>query len=92
MEALERAAKILGGWPRVSAVTGASQSAPFMWRKRQRVPPEYCAPLEQATERQVMRWELRPEDWHRIWPELRAVEGAPAVPAEASTEGAGDAQ
>lgn len=53
-----------------------------MWRKRQRVPSEYCALIEQATGRRVMRWELRPFDWHRIWPELIGAEGAPPVPAE----------
>ena len=30
----------------------------------------------------VRRWDLRPDDWHRIWPELVGVDGAPTVPAE----------
>lgn len=29
----------------------------------------------------VRRWDLRPDDWHRIWPELIGTEGAPPVPA-----------
>ncbi|MDB5975187.1 MAG: hypothetical protein JWR07_1947 [Nevskia sp.] len=28
-----------------------------------------------------MRWDLRPNDWYLIWPELIGVEGAPSVPA-----------
>jgi hypothetical protein len=24
-------------------------------------------------------WDLRPDDWHRIWPELVGAEGAPGV-------------
>jgi len=24
-------------------------------------------------------WDLRPDDWHRIWPELIGTEGAPAI-------------
>lgn len=29
---------------------------------------------------EVMRWHLRIEDWHRIWPELIGADGAPGVP------------
>ena len=28
----------------------------------------------------VRRWDLRPDDWHRIWPELIGAEAAPHVP------------
>jgi DNA-binding transcriptional regulator YdaS (Cro superfamily) len=43
-----------------------------------------CAPaLAVAVEResgmQVRRWDLRPKDWHLIWPELIGAEGAPVV-------------
>lgn len=44
------------------------------------VPIEYCAAIEAATGNTVMRWDLRPEDWYRIWPELIGAEGAPATP------------
>jgi hypothetical protein len=30
----------------------------------------------------VARWDLRPDDWHRIWPELIGAEGAPPLPVE----------
>lgn len=46
------------------------------------VPIERCVEIEQKTERAVRRWDLRPDDWHRIWPELIGAEGAPTVPDE----------
>lgn len=41
-----------------------------------------CVAIERATAGAVRRWDLRPTDWHQIWPELIGVEGAPAVPAD----------
>lgn len=32
-----------------------------------------------GTQRAVAEWDLRPNDWHLIWPELIGTEGAPAV-------------
>lgn len=29
-----------------------------------------CSKIEQATNGQVTRRDLRPDDWHEIWPEL----------------------
>lgn len=47
-----------------------------------RIPgPENCVAIERATEGAVRRWDLRPDDWHRIWPELIGAEGAPEVAA-----------
>jgi len=51
-----------------------------MWKSRGVVPIEHCAAIEAATARAVMRWDLRPDDWWRIWPELIGTPGAPAVP------------
>jgi DNA-binding transcriptional regulator YdaS (Cro superfamily) len=44
-------------------------------------PAERGADIERACEFHVRRWDLRPDDWHRIWPELIGTEGAPDVPA-----------
>lgn len=45
-----------------------------------RVPSaENAVAIERATGGAVRRWDLRPEDWHRIWPELVGIEGAPAA-------------
>lgn len=49
------------------------------------VPPERCVEIERATDGHVSRKDLRPKDWHKIWPELvnasaprRATDPAPA--------------
>ncbi len=42
--------------------------------------------LESLTDRAVRRWDLRPDDWHRIWPELIGAEGAPGLPAAEAAE------
>jgi hypothetical protein len=41
--------------------------------------PELCVRMEVESERVLRRWHLRPEDWHRIWPELVGAEGAPPI-------------
>jgi DNA-binding transcriptional regulator YdaS (Cro superfamily) len=41
--------------------------------------PEYAVAIELATDCKVRRWDLRPKDWFRIWPELVNVKGAPDV-------------
>ncbi len=43
------------------------------------VPVDMCAAVEKGTSGEVMRWHLRPTDWHRIWPELVGSDGAPEV-------------
>ena len=42
--------------------------------------PANCVEIEVATGGAVMRWDLRPADWWRVWPELIGKKGAPAVP------------
>jgi DNA-binding transcriptional regulator YdaS (Cro superfamily) len=42
--------------------------------------PDVCVSIEQASDGIVMRWDLRPDDWFRIWPELIGTKGAPEVP------------
>ena len=41
--------------------------------------PENCVAIEQATDGRVRRWDLRPKDWCRIWPELIGADSAPAT-------------
>lgn len=41
------------------------------------ISPERASVIELESEGAVRRWELFPERWHRIWPELVGVEGAP---------------
>lgn len=43
---------------------------------------ERASAIERLTSRQLMRWDLRPDDWHLIWPELLGTPGAPTVVAQ----------
>lgn len=44
--------------------------------------PEVCAQAELKSAGAARRWDLRPDDWHRIWPELINSPGAPGIPVE----------
>lgn len=50
------------------------------------IPVGRCVQIEHATQGAVRRWHLRPDDWHRVWPELIGADGAPA-PAAAQGQG-----
>jgi DNA-binding transcriptional regulator YdaS (Cro superfamily) len=47
------------------------------------MPPALVPATVRATGNAVREWMLRPDDWHRIWPELVGAEGAPPVPTPA---------
>lgn len=51
-----------------------------MARGDRAVTPERASDIERLTAGVVRRWDLRPDDWYRIWPELIEAEGAPAIP------------
>lgn len=53
------------------------------WLKKGRVPAEHCAVVAHATG--IPLWELRPEDWYRIWPMVIGDLGAPDVPPDAES-------
>ena len=54
-----------------------------------RLAPANCVLCEKNSGGIVRRWDLRPDDWHRIWPELIGAEGAPApFPIPAAAEAA----
>jgi DNA-binding transcriptional regulator YdaS (Cro superfamily) len=49
--------------------------------KRRDMDATVAVKVEQVTGQRIRRWQLR-RDWHKTWPELIGVEGAPRVPAE----------
>ena len=54
-------------------------AVPYMWqmvRGKRPVPAAYCSAIEVATGGEVTRQELRPKDFHLIWPEIGVVGGA----------------
>jgi DNA-binding transcriptional regulator YdaS (Cro superfamily) len=44
-------------------------------------PPHHCVSIERATQGAVTRRDLRPDDWHLIWPELIEKDGVHCVQA-----------
>lgn len=69
-------------------VKSDAQIRQWRYRYANRLPsPENCVFIEQATEGLVRRWDLRPEDWRRNWPELIGADGAPATPEQEPSHG-----
>jgi DNA-binding transcriptional regulator YdaS (Cro superfamily) len=80
MDALTRAIEIAGGVGALAEKINVKQPVVSNWRARGgRVPADHCSAVELATGGAVKRWHLRPDDWHRIWPELIGVDGAPGL-------------
>ena len=79
MQALQTAIDRAGGVTNLANAIGVGQSAVSNWKARSGVVPiEHCPAIEEHTG--VKRWDLRPDDWHRHWPELRKRKGAPPIP------------
>lgn len=50
---------------------GVAAALVSQWKNGTRpVPVERCSAIEKATSGAVTRRDLRPDDWHLIWPEL----------------------
>ena len=73
-----------GAQAALARALGVPQSLPSAWaaedkRKRRPVPIERCCAIEAATNGAVTRRDLRPDDWHLIWPELADTVHPPPV-------------
>lgn len=80
MSAIKTAIEKVGGPSKAAGLLGCSVQAACFYRDGKRsFPVEFCARLSAASG--VARWEMRPADWHLIWPELVGTEGAPQVAA-----------
>jgi DNA-binding transcriptional regulator YdaS (Cro superfamily) len=73
-KALKRAVEIVGGQPvlarKLSEILDRKvhQSNVSAWlNSSKEIPSRVCIPIERITERQVMRWDLRPD----LWPEKK---------------------
>lgn len=74
-------------------VKSDAQIRQWRYRYEGRVPsPENCTGLELVSDGAITRQEMRPDDWHRIWPELRDAvtkcSGSGAKPTEPAGEAA----
>lgn len=78
-EAIRRAVDIFDGSPaRLARAIGEPVKRQNVehWLESGRVPTEYCAAIEAATQQVVRRQDLRQDDWRRIWPELAQAQAA----------------
>lgn len=67
----------VGSAKKLAVEIGISPVLISQWRTGCRpIPVERCAAIEQATNGAVTRRDLRPDDWHLIWPELAEKEVA----------------
>ncbi len=69
MNSLDKAIQLCGGLSALAKEIGVSSARLGNWRLRS-VPIEYCLAIETAAAGGVSRKDLRPKDWHKIWPEL----------------------
>jgi DNA-binding transcriptional regulator YdaS (Cro superfamily) len=59
----------------MAAIIGVTQGRIGHWyRGEDMPPPATCVLLERYSNGQITRQELRPLDWHTIWPELKPLE------------------
>lgn len=80
--------KSRGAQADLARALGVPQSLPSSWaaadeEKRRPVPVQHCLAIERVTQGEVTRRDLRPDDWHLIWPDLvvqSCEEAAPALP------------
>lgn len=79
MKLSEYVASTRGRVGALATAVGVSGSLVTQWAAGKSVSAERCVEIERATDRAVMRWDLRPADWHLVWPELVGAEGAPAI-------------
>jgi len=77
----------LGGPSAVAKLLGLRSPSVTNWRHRG-IPIERCVAIERATDGRVMRWDLRPDDWRDIWPELAERADAPAAATPSMQEAA----
>lgn len=91
MNPIQRAVEQLGSQATLASALGIKQPTVSEWARGERpIPIERCPEIEKATGGAVTRRDLRPDDWHRIWPELVTPEfpapkrDAPATPVEAA--------
>lgn len=68
---VDRAAKVYGSQQAMATALGVTKAAVWQWKDGGRqVPVQHCVSIERETG--ITRQELRPDDWHLIWPELAA--------------------
>ena len=68
---IEDACDYVGGLSKLAGLVGVKPPTVSQWKNGKRpVPTERASDIEQVTNGAVTRKDLRPDDWHRQWPEL----------------------
>ncbi len=88
VECLDVAGQTVGGITKLARALGVGQSNLSNWKRRGRIPVEFHAQIEEFSGGKYTRRDLRPKDWHKIWPELVDLYGRPASVTPAATPGA----
>lgn len=74
---IQRASQIVGGKAALARLLGVKAPTVQQWASGARpVAIERCVAIERVTGGLVTRKQLRPDDWHLIWPELAADDDA----------------
>jgi DNA-binding transcriptional regulator YdaS (Cro superfamily) len=75
MDAVTRAARVAGSQAALARALGVTPVTVGQWLKPKdiggrQVPAKQCLRIERLTNGQVTRRDLRPHDYHEIWPDL----------------------
>jgi DNA-binding transcriptional regulator YdaS (Cro superfamily) len=83
-----KAASEFGSLAKFAKLIGVSKQLMNHWANgSQPVPIPYCPLIECVSKGSVMRWDLRPNDWWLIWPELKDRADSPPLPTEEVSHG-----
>ena len=78
---------LLGGTTAVAKLLTVKPPSVHEWRTKG-IPNDkrhlMAISVEVASAHVIRRWDVCPDDWHRIWPELIGSDGAPALPLPAT--------
>lgn len=78
---------LLGGTTAVASLLGVKPPSVSEWKAKGDIPADkrvLIAPRIQKVSGGMYRlWDVCPDTWHLVWPELIGEPGAPAVPSEA---------
>lgn len=74
--AFDKVCEAVGGMAKLARELEVPIQTVNNWSTRG-IPVLQCATVERLCDSAVRRWDMRPDDWHLIWPELIGAEGAP---------------
>ena len=79
-EFIIRAAEIVGSRVALAEALDVTPGRISQWATGpDQVPHRHAVKIEELTGGAVKRWDLCPDDWHLMWPELRTLPNAPKI-------------